>query len=330
MTDLMTDLPKVSEDNFRLQGQKYLLTYKTHLDKVLYPRFLASLKADVKRIYMAHENGAGDPVTPYEHTHVVVDWGSTFQSRNVRILDFNEIHPHISKITKKESWKKACKYICKEDKSVVLDPEDSFSQENFITHLWNQATIQDALQEAAQIRDVPAIIAAYNCRPGFGAPERWLLETPYEWQQELIDELMGEPSDRKVIWIMDHHGSNGKTRLAEHLEYLGRAESFSNIGRVADFIMNMKAVMDGGFQGNTIFLNLARSMEHCEHIYTVIEQIKDQKLYATKYTGGKVYLPLLHVVILSNWMPRTEALSADRWDIRILNNLKLSPWKGAP
>lgn len=329
MTDLLTDLPHVSTDNFRLQGQKFLLTYTTHLDKTLVTRFFNSLKEGVKRVYIAHENGNEDPVTPYKHTHVVIDWGSTFQSRNVRVLDFDEIHPHISKITKPENWKKACKYICKEDKTVLLEPEDQF-KENIMTRIWEQPTIQDALQNVTSIRDVQATIAAYSCRPGFQAPERWLLESPYEWQRQLIEELESTPSDRKVIWIMDKNGSNGKTRLAEHLEYLGRAESFSNIGRVADFIMNMKQVMDSGFRGNTIFLNLARSMEQCDHIYTVIEQIKDQKLYATKYTGGKVYLPLLHIVVLSNWLPKLDALSKDRWDIRILLDKQIREWKGAP
>ena len=142
MTDLLTDLPILdSEGSFRFQNQKVLLTYKTHLDKDKFADFITKIaKGALKCIYIAHENGKDDPITPYEHTHAVINFGKSIQSRNANFLDFDEIHPHISIIKTPIQWKKACKYICKEDSTVVLEDHDNAWN---ITEVWGHGTVAE-------------------------------------------------------------------------------------------------------------------------------------------------------------------------------------------
>ena len=97
MTDLLTELDTISENNFRFQNQKVLLTYRTHISKEVIEMVMNMVsKGKLKACYIAHENGTSDPVTPYEHTHVVADFGRVIQSKNSRFLDVLNIHPHRS------------------------------------------------------------------------------------------------------------------------------------------------------------------------------------------------------------------------------------------
>ena len=77
---------------FRVQNQRFFLTYKTHLNKELVASFFG--EKNVKECICAHERA--DESSPYEHTHVYVDFGRNYQSTNARIFDFQSIHPNLS------------------------------------------------------------------------------------------------------------------------------------------------------------------------------------------------------------------------------------------
>lgn len=315
MTDLLTELPTIVDTNFRFQNQKALLTYKTHIDKDALTLFLYAVGKDkVKKCYIAHENGANDPVTPYEHTHVVIDFGYAVQSRNARFLDFNGIHPHISKITNAVSWRKACQYICKEDKTVAIDTSDSGNQ---ITDIWRHDTIQGALENMYDLKDALATIAVYKHKP-MDLPEAEIAEADfYPWQKDMWDKLQKCPTGRKVIWVHDSLGNTGKTRFAKWccLTHPTKCRMLNNVGRIADFAMNMQNFWNEGWRGNTVFLNLSRSYSDRTSIYEACEIIADGYITCTKYAGGVVWLPPMHIVVLSNFEPQVDRLSADRWEI---------------
>ena len=52
------------------------------------------------------------------------------------------------------SWKKACKYITKEDKSVVLANDDEFKDVGSVTHVWKNKSLTEALENTTEMRDV--------------------------------------------------------------------------------------------------------------------------------------------------------------------------------
>ena len=151
LTDLLTELSFIDENDshgFRFQNQKCMLTYKTHVNKDDYKNFIVNKFQNYKRLYIAHENGVNDPKTPYEHSHVVIDFGRRIDTRNARAFDFGGIHPHISKIINPTEWIKACKYITKEDKSFVLEEDDRHTVANII---WGHESIQDAVRQCKNV-----------------------------------------------------------------------------------------------------------------------------------------------------------------------------------
>ena len=73
------------------QAVRILFTYTTHIPKeALHALMIDKTKGQVKDEFVfwraAHETA--DKTNPYEHTHVLVDWGCAFRWRNVRLLDW--------------------------------------------------------------------------------------------------------------------------------------------------------------------------------------------------------------------------------------------------
>lgn len=131
---------------FRLSSQKVMLTYKGHVPKLSYIKWLKNLCAslgEIKFVRLAHETG--DRSCEYNHTHVLIDFGKAPNFANPRKFDIkvlgdevlsplNEdydrdesgklfsndvaIHPHIKGANKGKAvylWKIWLKYIAKED-----------------------------------------------------------------------------------------------------------------------------------------------------------------------------------------------------------------------
>lgn len=320
MTDLLTELPQISEDKFRFQNQKCMLTYKTHLNKDDFTAWLNNI-CPLKTIYIAHEMGTDDPITPYLHTHAVIDFGKAFQSRSSRIFDYNGIHPHIRLIKATIEWKKACKYICKEDKTILLKASDQF---NTVTSVWAHENLAQALEKCS-LNEVIPTIALFNAKP-LELPEPEISEDMfYDYQKTLWEKLQRQPNGRSIIWITDEPGNAGKTRFAQWccLKHPGKAVMLNNIGKISDFAMNMQNFWNNGWRGDTVFLNLSRSYADKIHLYEAMEIIADGYITCTKYTGGVVWLPPLHIVVLSNFEPQYNRLSLDRWDCYTIKDRKL-------
>lgn len=329
-TDILAELKMPKEDGFRFKNQKALLTYKTHLDKANYTAWLQKEYLFTKYLYIAHECGLNDPRTPYEHTHVVVDFGKAWDKKNCRCFDFEGIHPHISLITKMSEWKKACNYITKEDRTVVLDPENAPKKYTPINGIWSNDSLADALENCT-LKDAIATIAVYKAKP-MELPEPEITEDMfYPWQKDFWELLQQDPDNRTVRWIADPPGKSGKTRFAKWacLMHPDKCVMLNNVGKISDFAMNMQTFWSNGWRGDTVFLNLSRSYCDRTQIYEAVEIISDGYITCTKYTGGVVWLPKMHVVVLANFLPQLEKLSEDRWDLfeireQLLCNIRLN------
>lgn len=118
--------PEVPEGNeivtdktgFRIQGTRYLLTYKSHIVKDDLSEFLGTIKDSHKIIQFIAAHETADSKNPYQHTHAYVDYGKKFESENCRIFDWvcedgSIIHPHIR--TCKNNVDKLFRYLAKED-----------------------------------------------------------------------------------------------------------------------------------------------------------------------------------------------------------------------
>lgn len=321
--DRQTDR-QTENSKFRLSNQLVFLTYKTHIDKEKLKNFLESKSVNRSLIFIAHEapdhsneeDGMGEECTPYEHTHAVVDWGHAVNSKNCRFLDFEGIHPNIKPIKNQKRFTYAAKYVCKEDLECRAEVEAAGIHLSDCEKIWRHGTISDALNHMGSLRDALATIAVYEHRP-IELPEPKLKEENfYGWQKMMWEFLSEEPDDRTVLWITDKKGRTGKTQFAKWccLKHPEKCKIINNVGKISDFANNVKNWQDKGWRGNTVFMNLSRTYsEKGKQIYEAIEMIIDGIVTCTKYKGGELWLPDMHVVIFANFEPEYGALTSDRW-----------------
>lgn len=136
------------------------------------------------------------------------------------------------------------------------------------------------------------------------------------WQIALMNEVVGTPDPRKIIWYVDEEGGKGKTFMSRFL------------------VSNHQAVVLGGKEKDMFYayknepiviFDLSRGKVNREtgqvHTYDFsyegMESIKDGLYFNSKYEAGMRYRAHdCHIIVFSNGYPDMDALSMDRWDIR--------------
>lgn len=274
--ELMNTL-KVKEEKegkFFFKNQKVMLTYKTHIDKELFNEWIATvIKVKPKTCYIAHENGEGDDITPYKHSHVVIDFGKVFQTTKARIFDFYgigedgaglNIHPHISVISNAASWKKSCKYVCKEDKTVVLKNEDVLAG---VESVWAHDNIQDALRNVqpgfGNLGIMETIMAFKEKKIEWGRPIECAIgsvDDMYPHQKSLYDTIMGPINNRIVYWNYCKEGNTGKTEFLKYMNinHPDKCMWIVPSGKGTDIINVFWDHLNRGWRGDTLIINLAK------------------------------------------------------------------------
>ena len=99
------------------------------------------------------------------------------------------------------------------------------------------------------------------------------------------------------------------------LTHPAKCKMLNNVGKISDFAQNMQNFWSEGWRGDTVFLNLSRSYSDRSNIYEACEIISDGYVTCTKYAGGTIWLPEMHIVVLSNFGPIGGKLSEDRLEI---------------
>lgn len=129
-----------------------------------------------------------------------------------------------------------------------------------------------------------------------------------EWQQSLIEELNNKPNNRKVKWIYDKQGNNGKSYLSKYLQ-LSKRVYYITGGKQQDILY--------GYDNEEIIIyDLARTYaDNMEHIYTTIENFKNGMYLSTKYETRQRIFKIPHIIVMANYKPDKTKLSLDRWDI---------------
>jgi hypothetical protein len=156
----------------------------------------------------AHE--APDKTSPYEHTHVLVDWGCRFTWRNVNLFDWiwsnkgvwkgkskdlpikeggRRSHPHVQIVgRKRDDFKRCTEYLGKQD------PEnaDLAAPPSIVKAVWKCETQDDALvKHCKNPSQVIGIMALYDAKPS--KPIQTTIKPKY-WQREAINLFEHNPS----------------------------------------------------------------------------------------------------------------------------------------
>lgn len=292
---------KQIDKKFRFANQYVMLTYKTWIEKKAMRQYFKD-NFGAKEVEIAHETGAEG----YQHTHIVINFGKAFQSRNVRVFDINEIHPHIQPF-KRHEWDTKINYIAKED------PENAHLKKKTLptlaSKIWTCETVHEALLTAQKPSDVPGIIALYNNKPKFEKIDNFELR---KWQQEVYNMLQTKADDRKIIWIRDKNGGAGKSRFAKFMALNHGAVLLKQFGALRDVSQIIADAVEKGWNQQVIMIDLARSFADRD-IYTALENLKDGAVTSTKYAGKTVTFESPHIVVTANFWPIATAMSLDRW-----------------
>ena len=162
--------------------------------------------------------------------------------------------------------------------------------------------------------------------PGF-KPPRWLkLIKPRGWQLDVVRVAEAEPDDRTIHWYWEQTGGTGKTSLCKYLIVKHRAIVLG--GKATDIKHGiMKYFEENGCTPELIVVNFVRSMEQYVS-YEGLETIKDMCLYSPKYEGGQVCGPCPTLIVMANFPPLEEKLSADRWRICAIEDTESTQIRG--
>lgn len=141
-----------------------------------------------------------------------------------------------------------------------------------------------------------------------------------EWrkfQQDVIDIINKPPDRRKIHWFWEPTGNVGKSYLAKYL-----ALTYNVIiceGKKENIFNQVNIMLDKGTEPKIVLLDVPRSAQ--DYLtYGAIEQLKNGMLYSGKYEGGQCIFPIPTVIVFANAPPNLTAMSADRWDIKMIES----------
>lgn len=143
-----------------------------------------------------------------------------------------------------------------------------------------------------------------------GLYHEWKDTLLYPWQYVVLHRVM-EQNNRRVMWVYDAEGNQGKSVLASYLNIVHGFQLFDGTMSTKD----LGLVLEDGAQG--IAMDLARSSE-LQIDYAAIEGLKNGYIVTGKYFGRVRRFKPFRTVVFSNFYPDRSKLSADRWDILVM------------
>lgn len=146
----------------------------------------------------------------------------------------------------------------------------------------------------------------------------------YPWQKMLKDILDAPSSPRLVYWVYEDNGNTGKSTFLNMFHRMNYKNTvvLSN-GKATD----MKHVASKCKFRKYIFMDLPRTCQEEEDgkkkdyvSYTAIEEIKNGSFSTNKYDGHHAVGDQPHFVVFSNFLPRPEKISWDRWRFMFIDH----------
>lgn len=136
--------------------------------------------------------------------------------------------------------------------------------------------------------------------------------TRHPWQTK-VEEFCKEWDKRTIHWVYDEHGCNGKSDLVEWLDV-------NNIACVVPPMRSIEDILQFAFSctsARAYLIDFPRAMkkEHLCEFYAGIECLKNGFVYDKRYKGQKRWMDRPAIVIFSNVLPPTAAMSRDRWKV---------------
>nr|UOF78733.1 rep protein [Cressdnaviricota sp.] len=224
---------------------------------------------------------------------------------------------HVEIMSKNSTVEKSVTYCKKENRGFFeVGSLENVSKQGKRSDLQSfMADVKAGMKRMVDIREKhPEVYAKYKtfCREYVSdhLPKPEVEEHPLKpWQQRLWDRLEEEPECRKVIFVVDFIGNQGKTWFARY--YCNKKENASVIlpGKKAD----MAYVLDP--LSRVIFVDAPRSKQGDFIQYDFLEEVKNGYVFSSKYESEIKKFGNVHLVVMMNEQPDRTKLSMDRYEI---------------
>lgn len=134
-----------------------------------------------------------------------------------------------------------------------------------------------------------------------------------EWQKELLETLNAEVHPREIIFVVDEKGNGGKSWFSAYVRQQHAEETFLCLpGRKADMVYALNTL---GFKPKICIIDAPRSKQGEYLQYDFLEELKNGRIFNTKYESCMIEMEPPHVVVMMNEDPDMEKLSIDRYVI---------------
>lgn len=135
------------------------------------------------------------------------------------------------------------------------------------------------------------------------------------WQAKMLQVIEHCNSPRHIIWLINPVGNNGKTFLSYYLRDTCQAMRVPNVNS-NDFAFAYR------YEKIVVFDYTRESRDHIN--YDLLEDLKNGSIWSPKYQSAvKTWKYNVKVICFSNFPPKYEALSHDRWNVLELKDRKL-------
>lgn len=279
------------------------------------PKNLTDLKEApwIKYAFIAEEIGKTRKI-PHLQGYLQLKNAMTFAMIKKKLAKF-QMHPHIE--VAKGNWDSNITYCSKDDgnKHEWGTAKKSQGKRNDLKEM------MDLIDNGATNKEVreafPSQWYRYTKAIGMHLREKTLETTEAEikkdmekvllrdWQKEALDKLLTQ-DNRKVLWVVDPVGNNGKSYLSKWLCAMHKAFYVAG-GKTADIAYAYK-------MEPIVVCDLARQKREVFN-YAILEGFKNGIIFSSKYESACKKFRPAKVIVFSNWEPDMEKLSADRWEI---------------
>lgn len=160
----------------------------------------------------------------------------------------------------------------------------------------------------------------YRCKK---PRELKLIVPDRDWEVAILDKIKEEPDDRTIHWVWSKKGCMGKSCFSKYLVAKHNACVLHGKG---DNVRHGLAqwITDKGEFPDIVVYPIPKCFSAQYLSYEGLEQIKDMFFYSGKYEGGQVCGPNPHVFVFANEPPDKSKMSADRWDIKRIDDDEIS------
>jgi hypothetical protein len=298
--------PELKNGTYRISALNFFLLYTNYIgDKTEMKTFFDGLRLTHECI-ISHNHGNTYVFLNFGNSKGSVEKAKPFiqKKKVIDIFDYKDLHPEIFTFT--SSGIKYCKeWIERADPMFVPSAKE---RKNIFDQLKDCKTKTEVLKKCFQASDVSGKLQAFDC---IQEEEKKILD-PYiltykiwGWQIAAYQKLLNQPEERTIWWWWNNIPKLGKSMFGYWLQatYPAYFHTIADPTTKDNMMHRISQAIKGGWLGHCLILNLTMSFTGKEHLYTILECIKDSIVSSFKYNGSNIAKGPSHLVVFSNFEP---------------------------